>query len=409
MYNTKYSLELQDRIKELADRVTIIDNEPSYQIIDNGYILPRKFLNITNDEEPYQGRGGVVDAGFKFVVQSAVYDLINSNDQTQAFAFGLGYEFDETKCMNESQIAIYLGFANTHWGHFLIDVIQRTWIFLRPSILRQVCKENNNYVFVFAGDSDRKVEFGNNEKEFFSILGLNIENVQIISEPTKYDKIVVPDVVIYPGKYVYAVYKELINTVIVNAMHDLLKNKNMARYNKIYFSRAHLNNIQEIGERDIEHMMLKGGYKVLYPEELSLKEQIYYWQTADEIACVNGTIPHNCVFARKGVSLYIFCKMKKMVGYQFTLDKIWGEENEVTYISAYKELYKRYPLTVSRGPFWLTVNSNVVSFAKDKLGIEIKHRKKLTDLVNYHIACLYVELKYRLRGIRLKIHIRPNK
>lgn len=414
MYNTVYAPELDKKIKELAEKLTIIDKDPNYSVINNGVVLPRRFLRGGGySQEPYQGRGGVVDTDGKFVEESAVYDLINSYNQSQLLAFGGSYEYNHSETAEKNLTAIYLGFANTHWGHFLIDVIQRTWILLRFNMLKNYHDQHgytndisidlSNYVLVFSGDENNKVELGRNHKEFFTLLGVNTDVIQIIDVPTKFDTIIVPDIAVYPGKYVHAVYREIIDIVIDHAMYEMKKNANSLSYEKVYFSRMHLNNIQEIGEKPIENLMAKCGFEILYPEEMSLKEQIYCWQTANQIACINGTIPHSCIFARKHLNLYVFCKMKKMVGYQFTMDKIWGEENTVTYISAYKEPYSRYPLTVSRGPFWITINNNVARFANDIFGILINPHNRICDFINYHVACLYVEVKYHFRGIRSKL------
>lgn len=136
----------------------------------------------------------------------------------------------------------------------------------------------------------------------------------------------------------------------------------------------------------------------MYPEELSLIEQIFYWNSAKEIACINGTIPHNCVFANTELKLYVFSKMSRVVGYQATMDKIWG--SEPLYISAYKEPFKRYPLSVDRGPFWIIMNENVRQFFEERYGKDFKRIIEKREYVKYLIMCIEAEARYQLGGIK---------
>lgn len=339
--------------------------------------------------------------------KSAVYDLINTSDQEQKIAFGGKYNTDKVESLNKT--AIYLGLAHSHWGHFLIDTVQRCWYPLKKGLLLRQYKQLNSkqnynsymdgivipddYIFVFAGFGDGSTEFKGNCLEFFRLLGLDTNRIVFVNQPTKFKKIVIPDVAVYPGEYIHIVYKELFNVVCRNAMQEA---KGIKQEQKIYFSRNHLKNLKDMGELGIEVIMKKCGFAVLYPEELSLIEQIYYWQTAKEIACVNGTIPHNCVFASQGLSLYVFNKMELMVGYQFTVDAVWGRTP--LYIVAYKEPLKRYPLTISRGPFWIDITEEVCMFVKDKFGVDEKKNRSLFDWIHYFILCGLIEMKYQLRG-----------
>lgn len=83
-----------------------------------------------------------------------------------------------------------------------------------------------------------------------------------------------PDVAVYPGENICSVYQDLFNIVIENGMK---KSAGLAQKEKIYFSKAHLHDSKAIGEKLIESLMKKGRFDILYPEELSLTEQIFYW------------------------------------------------------------------------------------------------------------------------------------
>ena len=409
-YNTSFCSSLANRINELAGFMQIKDVIPSVKVVDNGIILPRKQLGgiSHNVKIPYQGLGGVVDKDGKLVKESSIYDLKIERD-VDRIAFGGAYSVSNP--VESEETAIYLGLAHRHWGHFLIDIVQRCWY---PMVKGLLAKQTGNeapyfdgneltedYVYVFSGFGDSSTEFTGNYKEFFRLLGLDCSKMFFANNPVLYKRVLVPDVAVHPGEYITTAYKTLFDIVIHNAMAEAVS-LGLNTAEQIYFSREHLKDTKDMGENHIEKLMIQCGYKVLYPEELTLVEQIFCWQTAKEIACINGTIPHNCVFAHESLRLYVFNKMELMVGYQFTMDMVQG----ITpiYVEAYNEPFKRYPLSVSRGPFWISATENVRRFVSEQYGISTKADVSgIGDWINYLVRCGIAESKYQLRGNKAKI------
>lgn len=394
---TTYAQALGERLMYFENRVEEINELPGFQIIQGGTILPRKFA-AKHELAPYQGMGGVIDYNGKFVYESAIFDLDDSHSNKK-IAFGGMYDFTPGK--KKKKTAIYLGVANKHWGHFLIDNVQRCWFVLAAGLQNEGnCNIKidsdlfNDYEYVYSGTGQFENEFVGNYKEFFRLLGIDSNMVCIINEPTEYETIIVPNVSIYPGRFIHSAIKDVFKEVVKNALYEC--KSSYQTVDKIYFSRLHLPNQRELGEASIENAFKECGYKIMYPEELSLIEQIFYWHTAKEIACINGTIPHNCVFANSDLNLYVVSKMSRVVGYQATMDKIWG--SEPTYISAYKEPFNRYPLSVDRGPFWIIMNDNTRRFFDDKYGKDFKISIGGTDYVKYILMCIETEVRYQLRG-----------
>ena len=394
----KYSKDLSDKLQYFETKIEEKKHLPTYQIIKNGIVLPRKF----EKGSPYQGKGGVIDSNCDFVVESAIFDLDEENGiKENKLAFGGSYEYCSKRKINKT--AIYLGVANKHWGHFLIDNVQRTWFAIAAGLIN----DGNNiidlddslterYEYVYSGTGQFGNELTGSYKEFFELLGIDARSVRIINEPTEYENVIVPSVAIYPGRYIHSIVKEVFQIVVNNAIKKEYVEPEII--DKIFFSRGHLPNQRELGAQNIENAFRKCGFTVLYPEELSLAQQIFYWNSAKEIACINGTLPHNCVFAQKDLSLYVVNKMSKVVGYQATMDKIWGAEP--IYISAYKEPFKRYPLSVDSGPFWLVMNSNMESFFKDYFSKVFVPAEESQFMKKYILMCIKSEVKNRLRGLK---------
>lgn len=405
-YNTSYIKVAEERIQELASYVQVYDEMPKVKILDNALVFPRKNGGVChNTNIPYQGLGGVIDSDGNFVKESIIYDLkIQRNIDRIAF----GGTYNVSLVEEDDRVAIYLGLAHKHWGHFLVDIIQRCWYPMVYDLLgnsneKKKCRDGiklpENYIFVFSGFGDNSNKFNGNYAEFFRLLGLDDNKIVFVNLPTKFKRVIVPGIAIYPGEFICSVYRILIDTVIEQAM---IEQKKLQREEKIYFSRTHLTGTMEIGEKEIENAMMLSGYKVMYPEELSLGEQIFYWQTAKSIACINGTIPHNCIFAHKNIVLIVFNKMNRIVGYQFTMDIVQG----ITpiYITAYYEPFKRYPLSVSRGPFWILITDDVKRFIKENYNEDVLLSKKtFKNWISYLKLCLIAEVRFRFRGTKAKL------
>lgn len=379
-------------ILQFLDRVKINAKLPNYIVLDDGIVLPRKIIN-KNKQYPYQGLGGIITHNSEFVIESVIYDLKKDIDKEQPIAFGGSYITDDIE--HSDKKVIYMGLAHQQWGHFLIDIVQRCWFPYVTYIKKK--RPNTDYYYVFSGFGNGVSTFKNNYLDFFNLLGLNTNRIIIVNKPTQFKEVIVPDVAIYPGESINKVYMEIINKVVENAKKNFI---NYKAKEKIYFSRTHMKDLKEVGEEFIEKAIKKAGFSILYPEELTLVEQIFYWQTATEIACINGTIPHNCIFSHESLNLLIFSKMEYMVGYQFTMDKI--RNLHPVYISAYIEPFERYPIDVSRGPFWLDITPEVQKFFKDKYKLDLENKRRILSWIKYFKICIIAEIKYQLRGMKAK-------
>lgn len=389
MQYVKRYLKNSENIDDL-DHITVQEDLPKYRIISNGVVLPRKTLKKSR-KEPYQGVGGVVDQEGNYVIQSAVYDLKkNVSNREVPLAFGGAYPYVSLHKIESS--VVYLGMAHQQWGHFLMDVIQRCWY---P--YNYQCED---FCFVFSGFGDGIDRFRGNYLTFFKLLGIDESKIIIVNSPTAFSTVIVPDAAIIPGEKIYGIFIKMIRSVVHNAVNEF---PDYYVPDSVYFSRRHLKDVKEIGENRIEQIMKEAGITIIYPEELSLIEQILYWQKAKRLFCISGSIPHNCIFANEDTELFIFTKMEKMVGYQFTMDKVAGIRP--VYISAYKEPFRRYPIDVSRGPFWISITEEVKYFFEEYYNLEITNKIKIREWIEYFVICAIAEMRYRFRGTGSRLRV----
>ena len=126
------------------------------------------------------------------------------------------------------------------------------------------------------------------------------------------------------------------------------------------------------------------GYDIISPEKLSLKEQIYLWNTAEEIVCLNGSIPINIIFSQnRNLELTVLNKTKLV---HKNLDLfLLIRPCRIIFLDIYFEPFKNYPKSLGEGPFMYRINEDVYEFSKEK-NLRIPFSKwqiRLQFFVNY--------------------------
>lgn len=251
---------------------------------DDAIILPYK-----RDPKGTVGLGGVLDANGNFVETAYCHE--------GRYNQGGGYNWERNTLKVSEEKVVYYGYFLPHWGHFLIDCLGRMWPFAETG------NALDEYKIAFISNQS---EFYSNCYEFFHALGVEKSRIIWVDVPTQFKEVVVPEMSYETprsGRIFHPEYTHMFNRVIENILANTSKEKVEEKYGKIdkvYFTRSLFNNAKsrEVGLKVVDNVMLKGGFNILAPEQLSLAEQIAIWNYSKEIACINGTIPLNCIFYR---------------------------------------------------------------------------------------------------------------
>ena len=328
-----------------------IDKRDDLKIIevDNAYILP-----LIYKPNHLFGCGGVVDENMNYINESAILSRAGvisypqKEERILESYVNHGYEFD---CENVDYIdeeVVYLGFIQDHWGHFIVDFATRLWIVSQ-------C-ENQDMKYAFFIKENQKLDLHPNIFRFLELMGINNENALFLNEITKFRKVIVPECSYQTNSYFSDSYLDTFDYVA-----DKIQVSGKS-YDKVYFSRLHYPKAKEkeIGEESIENLFKSNGYKVIYPEEHSLDEQIEIIRNAKEIAAVSGSLTHNMLFAQNGKKLTIINKayIKNMVQRDINLIR----KLDVTYVDAFEACM---PVTMGFGPFLLSYTSHLSKYARD--------------------------------------------
>lgn len=348
--------------------------------IKNGIVLPRFFA----ENAPIWGLGGVCDSENLFVELSA-YDGGWAK-------YGGKYEWQQEEYIDEE--AMYFGLFLKHWGHFLVDLLGRAWYL--PKI-------SDDTKVVYLGEED-PVE---NYLEFFEVLGIKKEQLLHISKPTRFKKVIVPEVACRPCIWYTEEFRSTFDYMVEMVEKEKYVPDNASNLDKVYFARLSLGKATqtEFGESFIVDWMRANDYTIISPEKLTLRDQIYIWNHAKEIACLNGSIPINIIFSKnKDLNLIV---MNKTSLIHKNLDLfLLIRECKVTFLDVYREPIKGYPKSIGAGPFLLGISEDIKEYTeKKRMKFPFNEReiKKSWRKNTLRLVLCILDLKGKIREIASKL------
>lgn len=257
--------------------------------VGDGVILP---LVRCNDYETLDGvfKGGVCNKNGEFVAGI----IRNRNKVATNMSCFESYDFEDKDILKRDEEVVFGGVLIPHFGHMMVDCMSRMWWFIEHR------NENRKYVFLQQpGVGEFKF------KEFFYLLGMKDEQLEIITQPTRFRNIIIPDESCHSLSGTSLKWKSVFDEIVTNVN----TNYEFAKYSKVYLTRSAF--VKKEGDRDgynegineefYEQFFARRGYKILSPEKLPLPEQIYIIAHADELVCTMGTLSHLTVFAKDGL------------------------------------------------------------------------------------------------------------
>ena len=169
-----------------------------------------------------------------------------------------------------------------HFGHFLVEGMERAWPLLNKKY------KNAKLVFVTS-----RTELPWYAVEFFRMLGVGAERVILLNRSARFRTMYVPQRAAHIGQYTSDVQNAVYQKIAGNAAGKTAGDK-------IYLSRGRMGVRSIFGEEQIQRIFEKNGFSVVYPETLSLAEQVSIAAGAKCIAGIAGSALHLCVFMKPG-------------------------------------------------------------------------------------------------------------
>lgn len=321
----KYIADARDRFVNKKTSVV--------EVYDNAMILP---VVQYNDYDVSHGRGGVVDAKGNYVELS----------KTKARVVGK-YDSTEINDIVDEKV-VYCGFYNKKWGHYITEVVSRLWYALKND------DTIDSYAFIVEKNAER--DFNGNYLEFIKMLGID-DKVKIINKPTRFKTVVVPEEGL--------VYDEYYTDEFVK-MYDYINKKGLSqytgpKYDKVFFSKrkCEISIMSNLNEKFLDNFFEKNGYKVFYPERLSLIDTIGLIQNAKYLCGISSSLVHNQLFGHSNQTTICIEKQAFYNPYQIMVANI--TKCETVFIDACRSVF-----TVNAGgPFIFDYTDYLDKYVKD--------------------------------------------
>lgn len=371
MLNDKYMFKNKwtDICRDMCENSSYEDLQAPYAVtVQNATILPQKA-----GDTPW-GIGGCLDSNGNIVKES----LLNG-------AFGGKYEYNKNDIKDlVDETVIFIPIIPNHWGHFLVDVVSRLWILFDDRYYSPETK------ILFCGWRWSEGKITGKCKEFFELCGVKEENLIMVDKPIKVREVLIPSTTFKFSEYYNSFYKVPIQKVISSIINSNY-GEGKEKYKKIYFSRTQLKETKkrEIGEDIIEKFFEENGYKILYPENLTLKEHIFYINNADFFAGLSGTTMHNMVFGRANSTVLILNRTAYPCDPQISFNRLFNEINSF-FIDVYDKRTQKRPRNYGSGPFLIGVNENLLRYADDmKMDVNKSDLQGRNHLMKFYCLSLY--------------------
>ena len=273
------------------------DEPLGFQVVEGGTILPNKRGKVSSD---WWGTGGIFDSQGNFVAGS--------------------FPTNPKKEISTSpETVVYLGLFSPAWGHALTTNLQHLW-FLQSDAFKTEFK-NCRLVYLPWGTGTDKHVYISEKKSFvrlLEILGIDATTLQPITQPTQFDKIILPDRSFFSGggkKMFTAEYRATIDRIRDFA----LKNRTSTASRKVYYFYGR----HQIGEERLAEYLKSKGYAIVQPEKLPLDEQLNVLINCESFASTLGSCSHNSLFLPDGAeAIFIPRTPSIFTAYQQTIDQV---------------------------------------------------------------------------------------
>lgn len=284
MFKSKYYLhpDALEMAKKLEDGICVFEYNNDFDIYDDAIILPLIKYPETRLQGELSQVGGVCDGNLGFLAGYEKGDPL--------LDYAASYEPKEIDRSDET--VIFSGDLNNHFGHFIQDSMSRLWYAAQN-------KDKNYKVAILKNahwhwpESSLKTSY---HLKFLNLIGISNDRILIIDRPTQFKRVIVPKQSIY--------WSEGYNKDLASIVYDAARNRVAPKTDKrIYLSRTKFEEQEIFNEKYFEKYFSNQGFKVIYPEQLPLEEQVAYMAGADEIACTYGTLSHWTMFARNKTRL----------------------------------------------------------------------------------------------------------
>lgn len=327
------------------------DKKLSVTTEKNAVILPP--VEITDEAGYTRYKGGVISSAGEFIENSAHY-----REKIGHYwgSVSEGYTPNPSDLIENTQDVIYGGFIHNHFGHFLLECTSRLWY---------ICQNESALPLVFVGAVPLKEYI----YLFLNALGISNERILSIDKPTRFKTVIVPERSCVIRNYYTKEFILPFQKINVAPKH----------VDKIYLSREKYNKSPKIyGEKKISKVFKQNGYKIIYPEKLSLLEQIAYIKSAKSIAGIYGSATHLALFASENTELIIINRSDDINNNQTMINQ--AAKLSVCRVDGHNNFL---PTSHVDGPFVMGITRQLLDFFIHKNFVLCSHEESAISFISF--------------------------
>ena len=289
--HTDFAEEYQKNLLKISST----NETDDFERFENAILVPlRRNLNLF---KPWLGvhlEGGVFSAELKPLAAHKLFSTADVSICTPGFTARYVSSDPIEEITKTDETVIWGGFIMDHYGHFITDTFARLWYAVKYA------SDQNKIAFLIYNHkvNDQEQSFDSLSKyhiDLLNLLDITEDRILLVNKPTQFKQIIVPRQSVCWGDS----YHEELSKLAYDKVRERVKPKTDK---KIYLSRSKFDE-NMFNEGYFENFFESRGFKVVYPEQLPIEDQIAYLAGADEIAATVGTLTHQILFAKDNVKL----------------------------------------------------------------------------------------------------------
>lgn len=322
---------------EPATRTSHSFAEPlSFRVFKNAFVAPYYEWN--------HSIGGVIDE---------IGNVVKDSECTE-WKENAGY-YQLANAEIEHKRVVFLGFLLTGFGHSYTDNLRKLW-FLNTKEYDSLAERGIELVYTTSWNRSIPQAV----LDVFFLAGIDISSARHITHLTHFDEVIVPDNCFKASAYGRLFCHEYVG--LINHIKSSIPDP-VFSVPKIYFTRTSFTSRtnKERGEKEIERVFEKLGYKIVAPEDYSVVEQIQMIRGCSHFAATDGSVAHLSLFCKPNTDVVIINKANYLNFHQVMINEF--ADLNVTYIEAHHSSMANndYPWW---GPFYLCVNHYLEHFVQ---------------------------------------------
>jgi len=189
-------------------------------------------------------------------------------------------------------------------------------------------------------------------------LGVNVDKLRLITRPTKFKNVILPDPSFYNKSSPYTVFTKEYIQFTEKVKNFSRKHFTILSDKKFYFYHG----AKQIGEQRLANYFHSKGYVIVQPEKLPLELQLNILANCENFASTVGSISHNTIFLKDKTEALLIPRFNDLNSFQIALNQV--NDINIFYVDSSISMFIK---SIHDGPFCYIISENLRKHFGDKV------------------------------------------